>query len=499
MIVYGSRTKTLKVREQLETLRGADRLIEFGELEAGVADALCPEMDADLPVLRAFRRRDIDAIAAFPLPETVQVSVPEGYAYYALYPEMYRCAALRFLREQQPERAVVIGIRGIGTSLSAVVASVMAGRLAGSHTVRPRGHPFDRRIVLSPELESAWRAQRGAYFLVVDEGPGLSGSSFASVARKLSELGIGDERIVLFPSWEPDAAELKSESARDRWQRHRKYTARFEDVVHFGKEFRELSGGRWRELLCEEQRYPAVQPRHERRKYLENNARLWKFAGLGPYGASKQERAEALAKAGFGPRVEGLENGFLITEFVPGIPVNMIDAELLDRIADYLNYLVKAFPAGEAAPFERLCKMVRVNSSEGIGREIDVECFRSVISDGATTKIDGRMLPHEWLITPRGYLKTDANDHHDDHFFPGCQDIAWDVAGACVEFGLNRGEQEYLVSRMADATLPRRMPFYRIAYLSYRLGYARMAADADDGRFRTLDARYSALLREAVP
>lgn len=497
MIVYGSRTKRVKVREQLEKLRGADRLIEFGELEAGVADALCPEMDADLPVLRAFRMRDADAIAAFPLPETVQVGIPEGYAYYALYPEMYRCAALRFLHEQQPERAVVIGIRGIGTSLSAVVASVMAGRLAGSYTVRPRGHPFDRRIVVSPELESAWRARRGAHFLVVDEGPGLSGSSFASVARKLSELGIDDERIVLFPSWEPDAADLKSESARERWQRHRKYTARFEDVVHFDQGFLELSGGKWRDLLCEKQ-HPAVQPRHERRKYLENTGRLWKFAGLGPYGASKQERAEALAKAGFGPRVEGLENGFLITEFASGMPVSTIDAELLDRIAGYLNYLRDAFPAGAPAPFESLREMIWVNGSEGIGREIDVECFRSVVSDGATTKIDGRMLPHEWLLTPGGYLKTDANDHHDDHFFPGCQDIAWDVAGACVEFGLNRGEQEYLVSRMADATLPRRMPFYRIAYLSYRLGYARMAGDADDGRFRALDLRYGALLREAV-
>jgi hypothetical protein len=52
-------------------------------------------------------------------------------------------------------------------------------------------------------------------------------------------------------------------------------------------------------------------------------------------------------------------------------------------------------------------------------------------------ELDGRMLPHEWLITEAGYKKTDALDHHDDHFFPGAQDIAWDLAGAAVEFRMS--------------------------------------------------------------
>ncbi len=47
------------------------------------------------------------------------------------------------------------------------------------------------------------------------------------------------------------------------------------------------------------------------------------------------------------------------------------------------------------------------------------------------------MLPHEWLLTATGYMKTDALDHHDDHFLPGCQNIAWDVACASVEFELD--------------------------------------------------------------
>ena len=69
------------------------------------------------------------------LPETVTVSVPEGFAYYALYPEMYRIAAREFAREQRPRAAVVIGIRSIGAALAAVVAEELprtaARRIAG--------------------------------------------------------------------------------------------------------------------------------------------------------------------------------------------------------------------------------------------------------------------------------------------------------------------------------------------------------------------------------
>ena len=44
--------------------------------------------------------------------------------------------------------------------------------------------------------------------------------------------------------------------------------------------------------------------------------------------------------------------------------------------------------------------------------------------------MDNRMFPHEWLATRRSYIKTDGTDHHDDHFYPGPQDIAWDLAAS---------------------------------------------------------------------
>ncbi len=53
--------------------------------------------------------------------------------------------------------------------------------------------------------------------------------------------------------------------------------------------------------------------------------------------------------------------------------------------------------------------------------------------------IDGRMLPHEWVTDGGRLMKVDALDHPADDFLPGCRDIAWDVAGACVELGLSAG------------------------------------------------------------
>ena len=105
----------------------------------------------------------------------MDVSVPEGFAYYALDPELYRMAALRFAAEAALHRVAVIGIRSIGAPLSAVVEAELRARAAAKRnrgTVRPHGHPWDRRLRIASGLERAWRAWDGV-FAVVDEGPGV--------------------------------------------------------------------------------------------------------------------------------------------------------------------------------------------------------------------------------------------------------------------------------------------------------------------------------------
>src|SRR4051794_29331096 len=147
----------------------------------------------------------VDRIVA---PERVQLSVQEGFAYYALHP-------LKFAQVVEqlslPRQVAVIGIRSIGLTLSAMTLAALhsRGHDAQRITVRPAGHPYDRTVELSGE-QQAWVAERrGAEFLVVDEGPGLSGSSFIATAEALQRAGVPAERIVLVGTRIPDANALR--------------------------------------------------------------------------------------------------------------------------------------------------------------------------------------------------------------------------------------------------------------------------------------------------
>jgi hypothetical protein len=616
MIVYRETKQTTLIAESFERFRAdleqyarnglashdqaVALLIDFGEIEAGVADALSPEADSDCATLRAFRRmslllgrmfclswrreigqieplvgelnKTLNELCLRALPHSARLSASEGYAYYGLYPETYLEAAISFFHEQRPRRAVIIGVRGIGASLSAVVGAALAERGVEieSFTARPRGHPFDRRLELAPSVEARLRAFDEAHFLIVDEGPGLSGSSLACVARKLSELGVSDNYIAFFPSWVPDGSQFVSEAARERWRRHRKYTASFERVwIESGRlaqsfecdEMIDLSAGAWRKLFYNDEIFfPPSHPQHERRKYLcrtmklgragsqpalpsfggvfmsraprsdefirhvtnkfvttwlFSEEKLWlKFAGLGRYGARRLERARMLAEAGFAPRVFGLSAGFLVSEFVEGRPLRRsdVDQRLLDTIAGYLAHLRKSFPSSAAVAREEMLEMIRINLAEGLGEasaeKLDrLECLKAFDEDASITAIDGRMQPHEWLRAGNGFIKTDGVDHHDDHFFPGAQDVAWDIAGACVEFSLGAEQRDYLINQYralsGDRSVTKRLPFFLIAYSAYRLGYATLAStvlgeSADAVRFKTLADRYAALLRVKI-
>jgi hypothetical protein len=262
----------------------------------------------------------------------------------------------------------------------------------------------------------------------------------------------------------------------------------------------DTSAGKWRDLVYTSQSdFPAVQPQHEKRKYLAVGE-LWKFAGLGRYGSVKLQRARRLSDAGFTPRVIGLEHGFLRTEFVQGSPLRPadIDETTIQRIATYLSFLKVTFPIPGRVPYASLLHMIRINTG--------IECPESnaAIEEGELVALDGRMLPHEWIQTNSGLLKTDALDHHDDHFFPGSMDIAWDIAGAAIEFRMSSKQEEQLISDYlslrSDSTLRRRLEFYRLAYLAYRIGYVVMAGQSlgqseDARRFEDLHAYYAMALR----
>lgn len=69
-----------------------------------------------------------------------------------------------------------------------------------------------------------------AHFLVVDEGPGLSGSSLCGTAAALTALGVPEARIAFLPSWAPESLPFASADTRTRWPWHRKWLGSFEDL-----------------------------------------------------------------------------------------------------------------------------------------------------------------------------------------------------------------------------------------------------------------------------
>ena len=96
-------------------------------------------------------------------------------------------------------------------------------------------------------------------------------------------------------------------------------------------------------------------------------------------------------------------------------------------------------------------------------------------------------------------LKTDALDHHAGHDLVGAQDIAWDVAGAIVEFRLVGDEPRTLVEHVERAAgfpvdtglLAYLLPCYLTFWLGYYTLALRIAPDVDEAvRLGVAAARY---------
>src|SRR5436853_406434 len=100
--------------------------------------------------------------------------------------------------------------------------------------------------------------------------------------------------------------------------------------------------------------------------------------------------------------------------------------------------IISAGDSGVAVMIERAAcgQIVGLNLVREFESEIDFD--PEVLRPQNMIVVDGRMNPHEWLGTADGrLLKTDGATHGDDHFFPGPTDIAWDIAGAAVEWNLH--------------------------------------------------------------
>ncbi|AWN45258.1 hypothetical protein DK419_02050 [Methylobacterium terrae] len=576
MLVFGDvrrradpREEAARLLDALEAARGlgpglprhaalVGALIALGELTQGVADAAFRETGRDArdgaaagltallvrlagAVWASWRsgfaagellaRAEVARACADLAPVPVEIRLPEGFAFYAVYPEAYAAAAAASGREPG---ATVIGLRSIGTSLGAMVAAGLGtGDLV---TLRPTGHPFRRELRLSEALrDGLGPASRVA---IADEGPGLSGSSFGAVLAVLEESGVPAQRVALFPSHEGAPGHAAADETRRRFARPRRHVRTFDDLIlHAARPehrleawlaplvgplaapLEDVSGGGWRaRRYGDREGWPPANPMQERRKFLARTAGgtwLAKFAGLGAEGERKVRRARALHAAGFTPEVAGFRHGFLVERWVeaatPLDPARVDPLDLAERVGRYLGHRAAAFACGpgRGASLDALWEMARHNAAEALGDEAarGLDPWRAALPGFAAgmrpVETDNRLHAWEWLVRADGtLLKTDAVDHHAAHDLVGCQDVAWDVAGAAVELGLT-GEagdrlRAVVARRTGQAIDPAFVAWLEIAYAAFQLGAATMAghsaAEEERARLGAEVARYRAHL-----
>jgi hypothetical protein len=379
----------------------------------------------------------------------------------------------------------VIGVRSIGTSLSAVVKCTVRGQRI---SVRPGGPPWERELRWTHRQRAfVDRLQRtAADFLIVDEGPGLSGSTFLAVAEALERCGVDARRIRILCSHQLQPERLVASDACARFARYRWHSI---EPWRAPRGSRDVSAGRWRTLLyADRASWPACWPQHERVKCVSADGQWFdKFEGMPPYGTPPLERARRLHELGVGPTAAAIGGGFVRFGMLRGRPARSsdLDSAHLHRLARYCALRTRAFDASPSSVQTReLRELLTCNLHEGIGVALEdrlaFDVQRPVIADA-------RMQPHEWFVCDDGQLrKTDGHGHGDDHLLPGPCDIAWDVAGAMVEWRMDLAQREQFIAlyeREAGDRVLARLPAYEAAYCALRLGeltYAAVSCEDDD-------------------
>jgi hypothetical protein len=394
--------------------------------------------------------------------------------------------------------------------------------------------PFERQLQPAPELTAEIAADPLRPFAVVDEGPGLSGSSFGAVADWLESVGVARERIHFFPSHTGDLGPEASLPHRVRWEQAPRHSVdieqllvkterpahRLEDWVsgiigQLDRPMDDISGGGWRQIKHpDEGLWPPTDAQRGRRKFLARAGDVsWlvKFAAVGDEGLRKLGKARMLHEAGFSPEAAGMCHGFLIERWMYGTPLDLAQPadrpQLINTIGRYLGYRAKNLAAESGgATLKTLADMATYNAGQALGdgaRLVLEDYFRR--SGDLEAKVrrvdtDNRLHAFEWLLEADGRLiKTDALDHSAGHDLVGCQDIAWDVVGATVEHWLSSKETAQLCDTVAAtsgrAVDPDLVALLTPCYLAFQLGLwtfaALSAGGADTERSAAMTRRYT--------
>jgi hypothetical protein len=324
--------------------------------------------------------------------------------------------------------------------------------------------------------------------------------------------------IVLFPSHAGPPGVRASEDSLSRWHKLDRRIASFDDefiaqadasrnLAHWFSDLVgpptsplvDLSAGRWRaQAPFRQDHRPPAHLQQEARKYLlrtKSGNWLLKFAGLDLRGRSKLAMANALGEAGFVPKALALRHGFIIEPWLERTRRLALDEtskeRLIPRLGAYLGFRACHFPAlpEAGASVDRLADMLLHNGGQVLDKTAHAAlqdfCRHTSAAGFSFPRVatDNRLHAWEWRETEDGRIvKTDALDHAFGHDLIGCQNIAWDVAGASVEFGLTTDQRESLARQVelaAGELLDRRLLDCLLpCYLAFQLGYYTLAAEA---------------------
>jgi hypothetical protein len=287
------------------------------------------------------------------------------------------------------------------------------------------------------------------------------------------------DRIAFLPGHGGELGSRAADRHRQRWSSIQRPVVtldeprweQFEPLIGSIDQCRDISGGGWRPLWsAAEADWPAIDPMWERRKFLARTCSgewLIKFAGLGRIGEARLALARQLAGQGLTHEPIGLVDGWLVSRWYAAA----VQARpTLAEVTDYLKARTSLPAPSAGASLPELVTMVRRNLPALADWSPDLEALAP-----SPVCTDSRMAAHEWLRLPSGQLlKADALDHHQSHDLIGCQDIAWDVAGAILELDLPSNEAGQLAAALdCDPAL---LAFYQVAYAAFRIGAHRLSA-----------------------
>jgi hypothetical protein len=466
----------------------------------------------------------------------VRVKAPEGFAFYAVLPEQYLEAARRFVEGRPRGDAIVLGLRSIGTSLAAVVGAVLdvSGWHVTTMTARPDGHPFHRRVALAPHAH--WNAS--TYGLVVDEGPGLSGSSMAAAADAFAAAGIDPARIVLFPSHAGEPGPMASDAVRAWWRRLERFVVQADEVAVGAAPLREALSDAVARLASEpvvsmeplraSTFSPLTRPKQLARTRSGRGLAL-RFEGIaagpafwGDAAARAAARHAAQAARGLAPEPLGVVYGHLVRPWIEGGRPSASDGRAraysssMVEMAELAHHLVRS--AGDPLPTEhyerahrRLAEMLVFNARELLG-EASADAARILYeASGAEASASwpaadgGRFAPDAFVRDPSGrLLRPDAGGAL-DHTLAGSQPLPWDIASALVEWAPSAQGERALLERIHAEGCPipseTLLAFHCAAYAALRLGVCAMAASHAGGdrvRRAAIDAASRKLRRALI-